>query len=96
LAVNGFPGSGLRIFEAGNGTYKVYNTRTGDFGVHEADGKIVTYQNLMEQGLTKSEISSYLKEQGIQIESIPCTSGQNNGGGPNATTSANDPGGPPR
>ena len=65
------PESGLRIFAGSDGTYKVYDAKTGDFAIYESDGQIVEIVNLKAQGQTSRQINDYLKKQGTPIQSIP-------------------------
>jgi YD repeat-containing protein len=63
----------LRIGEKSNGSYTVYDSKTGNFGVFEANGEIISMQNLKAQRLSQSEINNYLKSSaGKAVDAIPC------------------------
>jgi hypothetical protein len=63
----------LKVFDAPDGTYRVYDTEQGDFGCYTADGKIVTLINISKYRLDELRLSEFLGRQGTPIPSIPTT-----------------------
>ena len=59
------------VFDAPDGTYRVYDTEKGHFGCYTAEGKICTVINVGHYRLDEQRLRDFLKKQGTPVPSIP-------------------------
>lgn len=59
------------IFDAPDGTYRIYDMVTGDFGCYTADGKVCTIFKLDHYKLSDEQRDTFFRLQGVMIEALP-------------------------